>query len=57
MPQQVLRKYPHVFVLADEIYEKIVYDGVKTASLGTLNGMSERVITINGFSKCYSMTG
>jgi aminotransferase len=44
-------------MLSDEIYEKIIYDGLAHVSLASLPGMWERTITINGFSKAYSMTG
>ena len=47
----------NLLVLSDEIYEKIVYDGREHVSLASLPGMRERTITINGFSKAYSMTG
>ena len=43
-------------VLSDEIYRKIMY-GVTSPSLGSLSGMDGRTITVNGFSKAYSMTG
>ncbi|MGC9514042.1 pyridoxal phosphate-dependent aminotransferase [Methanocrinis sp.] len=43
-------------VLSDEIYEKIVY-GQEHISMGSFPGMSERTVTVNGFSKCYAMTG
>lgn len=46
-----------LIVFADEIYEKIVYDGVKPISIGSLAGMRERTVTVNGFSKAYAMTG
>lgn len=46
-----------LFVLSDEIYGRMVYDGAKHVSIGTLPGMKERVITVSGFSKTYSMTG
>jgi aspartate/methionine/tyrosine aminotransferase len=46
-----------LFVFADEIYEKLVYDGTEHTSIGSLPGMRERVITANGFSKSYAMTG
>jgi len=52
----VLDKHPHVFVIADEIYEYINFMG-KHASMGALSNMQERVITINGFSKGFAMTG
>jgi aspartate aminotransferase len=45
-----------VFVLSDEIYEKLVY-GVKHVSIAALPGMAEKTITVNGMSKAYSMTG
>jgi aspartate aminotransferase len=45
-----------VTVIADEIYDAITYDTEQT-SLGSLEGMGDRTVTINGFSKAYSMTG
>lgn len=45
-----------LLVLADEIYERIVYDA-DHVSIASLPGMAERTLTINGFSKIYSMTG
>ncbi len=45
-----------VAVISDEIYKEITY-GVSPTSLGTLDGMEDRTITLNGFSKAYSMTG
>ena len=44
-------------VISDELYDELVYDGAKNYSFAALNGMHERVITINGFSKNYAMTG
>jgi aspartate aminotransferase len=46
-----------VTVISDEIYDKILYDGVSFTNLGTLEGMRDRTITVNGFSKSYAMTG
>jgi len=46
-----------LIVFADEIYEKIVYDGTKHMSIGSFPCMEDRTITINGFSKAYAMTG
>jgi len=46
-----------LIIISDEIYEYIVYDGAKHKSFAALPGMRERTITINGFSKAYSMTG
>ncbi|ERG90929.1 MAG: aspartate/tyrosine/aromatic aminotransferase [Haloquadratum walsbyi J07HQW1] len=45
-----------ITVVSDEIYDKITY-GVEQTSLASLSGMGDRTITINGFSKAYSMTG
>lgn len=47
----------NLLVAADEIYERIVYDGARHVSIASLPGMRERTIVINGFSKTYSMTG
>ncbi|WP_018259173.1 pyridoxal phosphate-dependent aminotransferase [Halomicrobium katesii] len=44
-------------VISDEIYKEITYDGREATSLGTLDGIEDRTITLNGFSKAYSMTG
>jgi aminotransferase len=46
-----------LIVFSDEIYEKIVYDGIEPVSIGSLPGMEERTVTVNGFSKSYAMTG
>ncbi|MEM2943584.1 MAG: pyridoxal phosphate-dependent aminotransferase [Methanomassiliicoccales archaeon] len=45
-----------LIVMADEIYEKIIFEG-RHHSIASLDGMFERTITINGFSKTYAMTG
>lgn len=52
----VLRSYPNILVVSDEIYEYIIFDEIHT-SIGSLEGMNERTATINGFSKGFSMTG
>ena len=46
-----------LIVIADEIYEDLVYDGQRLLSLATCEGMRERTITLSGFSKSYAMTG
>jgi aspartate/methionine/tyrosine aminotransferase len=46
-----------VLAIADEIYEHILYDGVRHISIASLAGMSERTVTINALSKTYSVTG
>ena len=45
-----------ITAISDEIYKEIAY-GTEATSLGSLSGMAERTITLNGFSKAYSMTG
>ncbi len=45
-----------ITVISDEIYKEITY-GVEHTSLGTLDQMGDRTITLNGFSKAYAMTG
>jgi aspartate/methionine/tyrosine aminotransferase len=45
------------WVMTDELYTRIVYDGLEAPSIATLPGMRERTIIVDGFSKTYSMTG
>jgi aspartate/methionine/tyrosine aminotransferase len=52
----VLRAHPQVWVYADEIYSRLVYDG-DFVSIATLPGMRERTIISDGASKTYAMTG
>ena len=52
----VLRSHPDILIIADEIYEKINFTG-DHVSIGTLPGMQDRTVTVNGFSKGYAMTG
>ena len=47
----------NVIAITDEIYEHILYDGRKHVSIGALDGMHDRTITIGSFSKTYSVTG
>lgn len=53
---EVLRKHEHVWVFADEIYGRLVYDG-EFMSIATLPGMQERTIISDGCSKTWAMTG
>jgi aminotransferase len=46
-----------LIVISDEVYEKIVYDGIRHYCLATFPGMRERTIVVNSFSKTYAMTG
>ncbi|MCU4155731.1 pyridoxal phosphate-dependent aminotransferase [Carboxylicivirga sp. A043] len=52
----VLEKYPHVYIISDEIYEKINFVG-KHIGLAEFESLKERTIVINGVSKGYAMTG
>jgi aspartate aminotransferase len=45
------------WVMSDEIYGRLAYDGLHVPSIASLPGMSERMIIVDGFSKTYSMTG
>jgi len=53
---EVIAKHDGVFAISDEIYEHIIFEG-EHVSLASLPNMYERVITINGVSKGYAMTG
>lgn len=50
-------KEKNIFVLSDEIYSELTYGDQKHVSIASINGMKERCVVINGFSKTYSMTG
>ena len=52
----VLRKHEGVYIISDEIYERINYVGAH-ASIATCEGLKDRTIVINGVSKAYAMTG
>lgn len=53
---ETVRDYPDLLVVSDEIYEYIIF-GQEHISIGSLPDMQERTVTINGFSKGFSMTG
>lgn len=53
----VLKKHPHIYALSDEIYEYINYTGQRHHSLAEFSEIKEQVITVNGFSKGFAMTG
>lgn len=52
-----LRAHPHVYVLSDEIYARMLYDGHTHASPFNDDGLRDRVILLDGWSKTYAMTG
>lgn len=53
---EVLIRNPHVYIVSDEIYELINFTG-QHASIGTIEALKDRVITVNGVSKGFAMTG
>ena len=54
----ILEEYPKVGIISDDIYEKIVYDNFKFTTLATVKPeYKNRILTVNGVSKAYSMTG
>jgi len=54
----VLLRHPHVFILSDDIYEHLVYDGFEFATIAQVEPkLYDRTLTMNGVSKAYSMTG
>ena len=55
---KVLQKHPHVYILTDDIYEKIIYDENKFYTIASLvPELKKRTLTLNGVSKAYCMTG
>ena len=53
---KVLEKHPNIYVVSDEIYEHINFSGT-FCSIGSIPGMLERTITVNGVAKAFAMTG
>ena len=54
---QVLKRNPHVNILSDDIYEHITYDDFKFFTIAQIPEIKNKVITMNGVSKSYAMTG
>ena len=55
---EVLLKYPNVFIMSDDIYEKIIYDNLEFTTLASIEPkLKDRCLTLNGVSKAYCMTG
>ena len=46
-----------IYVISDEIYEKVIYDSMKHFSIASIKEIKDQVITVNGVSKAYAMTG
>ena len=53
----ILEKHNHVYILSDDIYEHVIYEGFKFFTIAQINSLKDRVLTMNGVSKAYSMTG
>ncbi len=54
----VLLRHPRVWILTDDIYEHLVYDGFEFATIAAVEpGLYDRTLTMNGVSKAYAMTG
>jgi len=54
----VLRAHPHIMILCDDIYEHLVYDDFSFATMAEVApDLSDRILTMNGVSKAYAMTG
>ena len=54
---KVLEKHPHVNILSDDIYEHVTYENFKFFTIAQIESLKDRVLTMNGVSKAYSMTG
>jgi aspartate aminotransferase len=54
---KMLERHPDIYVLSDEIYERLIYSDIKHLSLASIPEITHQVITINGLSKAYAMTG
>jgi aspartate aminotransferase len=55
---EVLLNHPHVLLLADDLYEHLIYDGIEFTSCAKLEPrLLSRTLTLNGVSKAYAMTG
>ncbi len=54
---EVLKEYPNIFVIVDEVYSAIVFEGANELTSESMSELGERIIAINGVSKTYAMTG
>jgi aspartate aminotransferase len=55
---EVLMRHPHVWVMSDDIYEHLLYDGREFVTPAQVEpGLKDRTLTVNGVSKAYAMTG
>ncbi|PZW38532.1 aspartate aminotransferase [Humitalea rosea] len=55
---QVMLKHPHVWIMTDDMYEHLIYDGFEFCTIADVEpALKNRVLTVNGASKSYAMTG
>lgn len=54
---EILKEHQDLFIISDEIYEKIIFDDQKHFSIGSIDFLKDRTITMNGVSKAFAMTG
>jgi len=54
---KMLERHPEIYILSDEIYDRLIYSDIEHFSLGSIPEIAHQVITINGLSKAYAMTG
>jgi aspartate aminotransferase len=54
---KILMKYKNLYILSDDIYEHMTYDGFKFFTIAQIEKLKSRTLTMNGVSKSYSMTG
>ncbi len=55
---EVLKRHPHVWLIADDIYEHLIYDGMPFVTAAQIEpSLKNRTLTVNGVSKAYAMTG
>ena len=55
---QVIARHPHVWLMTDDMYEHLVYDGFRfTTAVQVAPALKDRTLTVNGVSKAYAMTG
>ncbi len=55
--EKILKNHPNVYILSDDIYEHVIYNDFKFFSIAQIDSLKDRVLTMNGVSKAYSMTG
>ena len=54
---KMLEKHQGIYIISDEIYERLIYTDIEHLSFGAIPEIADRVITINGLSKAFAMTG